>query len=444
MKGQTMGTDLTTTPEQAVATQPKRSLVEKMAAAYELEPKAFLATMKTTIFPAAETNEQLMALLVVADQYQLNPFLRGELYAFPQAGGVVPVVGVDGWYRIANRQANLDGWDFQWSDQLVKPQGSGATCPEWCQITIYRKDRSHPVIVREFLDEVYRPTAPWKSHPKRMLRHKCFIQGMRAAFGIGGIYDEDEADRIMAEQAPAPVVATGQASSAADRVLAAAQAGGTVAGEVTDDTVQAIPQNWPAEGWIDGETGEVAPGVTVEMVGGEVVAESPGGVTISVGRANLSTAAKIALGIPLDGDAAGTADLEMQADQPAQTDDDVAGFYADVDAIVAGADYDPATDTVGDVPTEDDLPLGAEDVPVLEPSGAMVSDRQKGTIFALAGDLKLTDQQRHQLMQLRYQKASTNDLTLEDASDLIDFLQRQVAAKAQTEPREYRAPQGDA
>jgi hypothetical protein len=180
------------------------------------------------------------------------------------------------------------------------------------------------------------------------------------------------------------------------------------------------------------------------MVGGEVVAESPGGVTISVGRANLSTAAKIALGIPLDDGAAGTADLEMQADQPAQTDDDVAGFNADVDAIVAGADYDPATDTVGDVPTEDDLPLGAEDVPVLEPSGAMVSDRQKGTIFALAGDLKLTDQQRHQLMQLRYQKASTNDLTLEDASDLIDFLQRQVAAKAQTEPREYRAPQGDA
>ena len=38
---------------------------------------------------------------------------------------------------------------------------------------------------------------PWASHPKRMLRHKAMIQCARLAFGYGGIYDQDEAERIV-------------------------------------------------------------------------------------------------------------------------------------------------------------------------------------------------------------------------------------------------------
>ena len=37
---------------------------------------------------------------------------------------------------------------------------------------------------------------PWQSHPRRMLRHKAMIQCARLAFGYGGIYDQDEAERI--------------------------------------------------------------------------------------------------------------------------------------------------------------------------------------------------------------------------------------------------------
>ena len=46
-----------------------------------------------------------------------------------------------------------------------------------------------------------RDVAPWKSHPRRMLRHKAMIQCARLAFGFAGIYDQDEAERI-AEAAP--------------------------------------------------------------------------------------------------------------------------------------------------------------------------------------------------------------------------------------------------
>lgn len=449
-----MGTELQmTNGGQAVeAAQAKRSLVGKMAATYGLEAKAFLQTIKTTVFPLAETNEQLMALLVVADHYQLNPFLRGELYAFPQSGGVVPVVGVDGWYRIANRQQQLDGWEWTWADQMVKPQGAGATCPEWCQITIFRKDRTKPVTVREYLDEVYRPTAPWKSHPKRMLRHKCFIQGMRAAFGIGGIYDEDEADRIMgAQDAPAQdAQPQPQPQGNAAAVLAAA---GSLAPDAEDVTVAltGAAADVGVAAVVDPVTGEVAEDVMVEVVDGDLVAETADGVTITVGRDNLSSAAKEALGITTDDDS-GEQPTAGPQDGP---EDDANAQEGEDTARPPDAPESPPTcpdcgaaegdaHTMG-CPRGDFEPVAADDAPELPAQPvAPANEKQKGQVFALAGQLKLTDVQRHRIMQLRYQKASTNDLTADEASDLIDFLQHQIASKAQLRPPQYQVPQGDA
>lgn len=40
-----------------------------------------------------------------------------------------------------------------------------------------------------------------------MLRHKAMIQAARLAFGFGGIYDEDEAQRIQAPETPKEVKA---------------------------------------------------------------------------------------------------------------------------------------------------------------------------------------------------------------------------------------------
>jgi hypothetical protein len=67
---------------------------------------------------------------------------------------------------------------------------------------MYRKDRSRPIVVREYLDEVYRAPfkegmkGPWQTHTKRFLRHKAMIQCSRIAFGFVGIFDQDEAERI--------------------------------------------------------------------------------------------------------------------------------------------------------------------------------------------------------------------------------------------------------
>ncbi len=151
-------------------------------------------TLKATAFKGQVTDAQMTALLVVANQYSLNPWTK-EIYAFPdKSNGIVPIVGVDGWARIINSHQQFDGMDFEQDD-------------ESCTCIIYRKDRSRPIRITEYMAECKRGAGPWQSHPKRMLRHKAMIQCARIAFGFTGIYDEDEAQRINEAQQERPVKA---------------------------------------------------------------------------------------------------------------------------------------------------------------------------------------------------------------------------------------------
>lgn len=159
-------------------------LVKKFADKFSVDPTKVLSTLKSTCFKGPVNDEQMTALMIVADQYGLNPFTK-EIYAFPDKNnGIVPVVGVDGWSRIINGNTQFDGIEFDQDEEA-------------CTCRIYRKDRNHPTSVTEYISECKRPTQPWQSHPKRMLRHKALIQCARLAFGFVGIYDQDEAERII-------------------------------------------------------------------------------------------------------------------------------------------------------------------------------------------------------------------------------------------------------
>jgi len=162
------------------------TVTDKLATRFDLGNNGveLIETLKATAFKGPVTDAQMTALMIVANQYGLNPWTK-EIYAFPdRQNGIVPVVGVDGWSRIINDHPQFDGMDF---DQ----DGESCTC------AIYRKDRTRPTRVTEYLGECRRDTAPWKSHPRRMLRHKAMIQCARLAFGYGGIFDQDEAERIV-------------------------------------------------------------------------------------------------------------------------------------------------------------------------------------------------------------------------------------------------------
>ena len=162
------------------------TLTTKLAAKLEMgDGTGLVETLKATAFKGQVSDAQMTALMVVANQYGLNPWTK-EIYAFPDKNnGIVPVVGVDGWSRIINNHPQFDGMEFEQNDDS-------------CTCIVHRKDRSHPIKVTEYMAECRRANVgPWQSHPRRMLRHKAMIQCARLAFGYGGIYDQDEAERIV-------------------------------------------------------------------------------------------------------------------------------------------------------------------------------------------------------------------------------------------------------
>lgn len=174
------------------------------------ESDDLISVLKATAFKGNVSDAQMSGLLIVAQQFGLNPWTK-EIYAFPdQNNGIVPVVGVDGWSRIINSHPQFDGMDFEQDDDS-------------CTCIMYRKDRGHPVRVTEYLSECKRAVKPWQSHPKRMLRHKAMIQCARLAFGYGGIFDQDEAERIFEATTPVKNMGAAEVVFTQDWIAAVAE-----------------------------------------------------------------------------------------------------------------------------------------------------------------------------------------------------------------------------
>lgn len=178
----------------------KVSPLAVMGERYQIEPARLLEVLKATVIKPDKngrlaSNEEIAAFVIVANQYELNPFTR-EIYAFvSQGGSVIPIVGVDGWAHIVNQREAFDGCsfahEFNETGQLI-----AVTC------SMHAKGRSHPVEVTEWFSECYRKAnVVWQTMPRRMLRHRAFMQAARLCFGLTGIYDEDEARDIMLREA---------------------------------------------------------------------------------------------------------------------------------------------------------------------------------------------------------------------------------------------------
>lgn len=221
-----------TQPPPVAATKP--SALNLMAARLNCDPAKLLSALKATVFAKA-SDEELMALVVVSNEYGLNPFLK-EIYAFPaKGGGIVPIVSVDGWNKMLIRQPSFDGIEFDFSEN---EDGSVKSCTA----TIHIKDRGHPVRITEYFDECNRNTEPWKLMPRRMLRNRTLCQASRMAFGFSGVSHPEEVESSIevestvvtqTQEAPAKLIA------APDKVTAQAELEAVVVGAGFDfDTLQ--------------------------------------------------------------------------------------------------------------------------------------------------------------------------------------------------------------
>ncbi len=163
--------------------------VINLANQYELAPEHFINTVRTVAMPNGHTTGELVQCLLVAREHGLNPLTKEIYFMKTRGGGIQPIVSVDGWARKCNEHPAFDGMDFEYNiDEDGKPVS--VTC------IIYRKDRKHPIKATEFLDECEKGAGNvWKTHPKRMLRHRALTQAARYAFGFAGVMDRDEFDQ---------------------------------------------------------------------------------------------------------------------------------------------------------------------------------------------------------------------------------------------------------
>ena len=193
-------------------------LVARFAERYGFREDELLNTLAQTAFRqqngSVPTREQMLSLLSVADSYGLNPFIRQVWGLSDRRGGVLPVISIDGWTAIMNSYPQSNGMEFYYPDELIQFDEDMKPCHPWVDCKIYRKDREHAIRVREYLDELYRPAVikngkkfpgPWQTCPKRMLRHKSQIQAIRIAYGLSGLFEPDEAERLLETQLGEPV-----------------------------------------------------------------------------------------------------------------------------------------------------------------------------------------------------------------------------------------------
>jgi hypothetical protein len=164
-----------------------------------MSPESFVQALTQTSLSSLVVWGQvdLELLLLSAERFGVNPLGR-EIFLIrgddrPDEPPMV-VLGVDGWSHVLNSHKKFAGMQFAESEQLVEG------VPAWIECTLHRWDRRVPTTVREYFDEVRGATQPWLTHPRRMLRHKALVQCARLAFGLVGVYDHDEAQRISASK----------------------------------------------------------------------------------------------------------------------------------------------------------------------------------------------------------------------------------------------------
>ena len=146
----------------------------------EEDAKQVLAILRTTMPSLSKVDDQTAILAIAyAKHLGLDP-LKKEIHLIPywdkeQGRHVIqPIVAYTEYLKRAEASGKLDGWEIEFG--VDKDLGRYAT------VTIYRKDRSHPVRWTVYEKEVKKDTRTWKEQPLFMLRKVAISQAFRMAF----------------------------------------------------------------------------------------------------------------------------------------------------------------------------------------------------------------------------------------------------------------------
>jgi phage recombination protein Bet len=182
--------------KEVAVSKPKENALVLLAERLKIDANTMKNILRRGAFKECITDEELMGAIVIANTYGLNPLLN-EIYVYPANNKLLHTVPIDGWIKIVNRQKSFNGVELIENEA---PENDKETPGGLKSVTatFYRKDTDHPVVITEYMNECYNgKKVPWQKWPRRMLRHKAYIQGGRLAYGLAGIYSQDEAERII-------------------------------------------------------------------------------------------------------------------------------------------------------------------------------------------------------------------------------------------------------
>ena len=81
--------------------------INELATYLKTDAKELAEVLKKTAFKNCQKDEEFKACVMVANTYKLNPILK-QIYAFPaKGGGIVPVVSIDGWIKLATDRKSV-------------------------------------------------------------------------------------------------------------------------------------------------------------------------------------------------------------------------------------------------------------------------------------------------------------------------------------------------
>lgn len=147
--------------------------IAKTAGVLELSVDELQAWIDLQITTPSHT---LLVLLRIAREHRLDPLKEELALALYDDCHWQAYITVEGYSKLLNHHPAFDGIVFNQSVETTNG------IPIWMECTIYRKDRSHPIVVREYFEEAKGDQVIWQKMPRRMLRHRVMQQCAKIAF----------------------------------------------------------------------------------------------------------------------------------------------------------------------------------------------------------------------------------------------------------------------
>lgn len=185
-------------------------------------------TIKETVCKGA-TESQFQMFIEICKATGLNPWLK-EIWFVP---GVGIMAARDGYLRVANDHPQFDGMST-----LVDRDDSGIPIKATC--TVWRKDRSHPIVCEAYYNEYKKASSVWQTYKSAMIGKVAEVLALKRSFAINGVVTEEE----IGPQPPPPqedAKAKRQAAQDAASHVAAEKIGRMQAGESYRDMSEAEP-----------------------------------------------------------------------------------------------------------------------------------------------------------------------------------------------------------